>query len=80
MPVHEDINALCYCGVHYCTGTLLSEFRILQVALHLTLGIVDFHSDCGTNELRIPVLNDVLHGSGIVESRPENIPAEAHSL
>ena len=29
---------------------------------------------------RTPVLNDVLHRSGIIESWPEDIPAEAHAL
>ena len=80
MPVHEDINAIGNGSVHYCTGALLSEFRILQVALCLTLAIVDFHSDRGTHKLSVPVLHDMLYRIGIVETRPEHIPSEAHAF
>ena len=80
MPVHDDIYAIGNSRIHDGARALLAELRILQITLSLTLIVVDLDTDRCTHHLGIPVLDDMLHRIGIIETRPEHIPAEAHAL
>ena len=42
--------------------------------------VIDLYSDRGTHDLRLPVLDYMLHCRSIIETWPEDVPAEAHAL
>ena len=80
MPVHKHINTVFDSRIHDRAGAFLAEIRILEVALCLTFLIVDLDSDGRTHKFRIPVLDNMPYGTGVIETRPEHIPSEAHAL
>ena len=80
MPVHQDIYTVGDCRIHDDAGTLLSEIRVVKIALRLVLAGTKLHSDGCTDNLGIPVLNHMADCIGVIESWPETVPAEAHSF
>ena len=80
VPVHQDIDSILNSGIDNRTCTSFSEIRVFEIILHLTFVIIDFHAYRGTDQFCIPVLNHMLYSRGVIESWPEDIPAEAHTL
>ena len=74
VPVDDDINILGNGGINNGLHTLQAQLGIVEI------GAFQFHTHRGTEHLCTPVAYQPLGGRGVVEARPELVPAVADAV